>query len=143
MADKDFMELAIKEAKKSKEAMGCGVVITKNGEVISRAYNTQRSSHDATAHAEINAIRKACKKLRSKNIEGATIYCTCEPCIMCLSAISYSRINKIFYGLSMKETYSMDRIIDIDLDTFLSKTPFKQKVIRGFMKDECRILLKE
>ena len=62
--DKDYMKLAIREVKKPNEFVGCGVVI-KDNKIISKAYNTQRDSFDATAHAEINATRKACKMLKS------------------------------------------------------------------------------
>ena len=88
------MRLAIQEAKKSSEKTKCGAVIVKDGKVVAKCHNSQRIDNDATAHAEINAIRAAGKKLNNKNIDACIIYCTCEPCSMCLSAIIISKISK-------------------------------------------------
>ena len=139
--EKDYMRLAIKAAKKSTEEVGCGVVIVKDGVVIAKSYNTQRKTHNAGAHAEMNAIRLAGKKISNKNLQGATAYCTREPCIMCLSALSYAKVSKVVFGLTMKETYSPDRIINIEVEEFLEKSPHKLEVVAGFLKDECKILL--
>lgn len=116
-------------------------MIAKDGEVISQAYNTQRHSNDASAHAEINAIRLAGKKMGSKNLEGCTIYCTCEPCIMCLSAIAFAKIPRLVYGLSLREVSEKSRLVDIELDTFLAKALYKIEIVRDFMKEECRRIL--
>ena len=75
-----------------------GAVITKNGEIVATGVNKVTSKNDPTAHAEIVAIRKACEKLNSFQLEGCTIYTSCEPCPMCLAAIYWTHINKIFYG---------------------------------------------
>lgn len=139
--DEYFMRLAIKEALKSKESVGCGVVIVKYGRVFSKSFNKQRVLNDATAHAEINAIRIAGKKISNKNLEGCTIYCTCEPCMMCLSAIVFSKISKLVYGTSMKKTFPNNLPINIDIDYFLSKIDVELEVSKGFMKDDCKKLL--
>lgn len=97
------MLAAIAEAKKSKEPIKCGAVIVKNGKIIAKAHNTQRKTKDASAHAEINVIRKAGRKTGSKYLEGFVIYCTCEPCVMCLSTIIFAKINKLVYGLSLRD----------------------------------------
>jgi len=131
-----FMRLAIEEAKKSKEKLACGVVIVKNGEILARAHNTQRETYDASAHAEINAIRIAGKNLGSKYLEGCTIYCTCEPCIMCLSAIAFSKIKEIVFGVSLKNV-SSNNLTNFDIDTFLLNAPYEIEVIKNFMEDEC------
>ena len=133
------MKLAIKEAEKSKEPLKCGVVIVKDGEVVSKAFNTQRTDNNATAHAEVNAITLAGKQLRYKNLEGCVVYGTCEPCTMCLSAMIFARIDKLAYGLSLREVSS--EIIDIDIDTFLNKSPYRFEVVKNYMEDECRKLL--
>lgn len=132
------MRLAIQEAKKSKEDIGCGVVIVKDNSVIAKAFNTQRETCNATAHAEINALQQAGQVLRSKTLEKCTAYCTCEPCIMCLSAFSYAKIKKIVYGLSMKESYPVSRIIDVDSSLFLEKSPHKIEIVPSFLVEECR-----
>jgi tRNA(Arg) A34 adenosine deaminase TadA len=136
-----FMKLAIEEAKKSSEGMVCGAVIVKDGEVLAKAHNTQRASFDASAHAEINAIREAGKKLKNKYLEGCTIYCTCEPCIMCIAAIAFARMERIVYGLTLKKVFPKERLFDFDSDVLLSRSPKKIEVIKNFMEDECSQLL--
>lgn len=131
------MKLAIKEAKKSSELLKCGCVIVKENKVISKSHNSQRTLKDASAHAEINAIRKAGKKLGNKNLNNCTIYSTCEPCIMCLSAIAFAKIEKLIYGVSLRDVTPKEKRIDIDIDTFLAKSPHKIEVIKDFMKEEC------
>ena len=74
-----------------------GAVITSRGKVIGRGHNTVLFSHDPTAHAEVNAIRTACKHLRSHQLGGAVIYSNFEPCPMCLAAIYWSGIRTLFY----------------------------------------------
>ena len=90
------IELSINSAKKDGGPFGC--VITKNGTIISEGSNRVTSSNDPTAHAEIVAIREACKKLNTFNLSGCDLYSSCEPCPMCLSAIYWSHIDNIFYA---------------------------------------------
>lgn len=132
------MNLAIQEAQKSHEPLKCGVVIVKNNQVIACSYNSQREDNNATAHAEIKAIAAAGKKLGSKNLEGCTIYGTCEPCTMCLSAMVFAKIEKLVYGISLKDV-SLNPI-NISIDEFLSKSPNKFEVIKNFMVKECQTL---
>ncbi|MBE9511752.1 MAG: nucleoside deaminase [Bacteroidetes bacterium] len=75
-----------------------GAVITRNGEIISKSVNRVTKDNDPTAHAEILAIREAAKKLETFDLSGCIIYCSCEPCPMCLGAIYWARINKIYYA---------------------------------------------
>lgn len=139
--DEYFMRLAIEEAKNSSESIRCGCVIVLGNEVIAKAHSSQRSLNDASAHAEINALRLAGKKLGNKNIEEGVMYCTCEPCIMCISAMAFAKIKKLLYGLILKEAFPKERIIDIDIDTLLTKSAHKIQVVKNFMRDECRQLL--
>lgn len=101
MNKKDYILKAISLAKENVEkGIGgpFGAVIVKDDKVIAMATNTVTSSNDSTAHAEINAIRKACKELNTFNLEGCEIFSSCEPCPMCLSAIYWARIDKIYYA---------------------------------------------
>ena len=75
-----------------------GAVIVKNGKILSEAHNTVVESCDATAHAEINAIRKASKKLQTHDLEGCILYTSAEPCPMCLSAIIWANIKEVYYA---------------------------------------------
>jgi guanine deaminase len=75
-----------------------GAVIVKNNQIISEGFNTVTLNNDPTSHAEIVAIRKACEELSNFSLEGCDLYTTCEPCPMCLSAIYWARISKIYYA---------------------------------------------
>lgn len=75
-----------------------GAVIARDGKIIAAASNKVTSANDPTAHAEINAIRLACKNLNTFSLEGCEIYTSCEPCPMCLSAVHWARIEKIYYA---------------------------------------------
>jgi len=75
-----------------------GAVVVKGGKIISSAHNEVLKTKDSTAHAEVNAIRKACKELDSFDLSGCELYTTCEPCPMCLGAIFWARISKVYYG---------------------------------------------
>ena len=101
-----YMQLAIDLAKENvKKGFGgpFGAVIVKDGEVIAQAANSVTSTNDPTAHAEVNAIRQACKKLNTFNLSGCEIYASCEPCPMCLSAIYWARIDKVYVAATKKD----------------------------------------
>ncbi len=131
MTDEELMRVAIEEAKKSQEPLKCGVVIAKDGKIISQAYNSQREDHNATAHAEIKAIALAGERLGNKNLDGCIVYGTCEPCLMCLTAMSFAKIKRLVYGVSLKEASPTS--IDISVDEFLSKSPNKFEVVKNFL----------
>jgi guanine deaminase len=99
--NKEFMQLAIDTALdniKNNEGGPFGAVIAKDGVLIAKSPNTVTTSNDPTAHAEINAIRLACKELKTFDLSGCEIYSSCEPCPMCLSAIYWARISKVYYA---------------------------------------------
>ncbi|HEO99118.1 MAG TPA: nucleoside deaminase [Epsilonproteobacteria bacterium] len=96
----EFMRLAVEEAKKglhNDEGGPFGAVIVKEGKVIATAHNEVIKTNDPTAHAEINAIRKATQKLGNFDLSGCEIYATCMPCPMCLGALQWANIDKIYY----------------------------------------------
>lgn len=98
---KEFMREAIRlslENVKNGNGGPFGAVIVMNGKIIAEGYNQVTSQNDPTAHAEIVAIRRACDTLDTFHLTGAEIYCSCEPCPMCLAAIHWARIEKIYYA---------------------------------------------
>ena len=97
--DEYFMQEALKEANKAylKDEVPVGCVIVKDNKVIARGHNLRETTFDPTAHAEIVAIRKATKKLKSWRLEDCDIYVTIEPCSMCAGTILWSRIKTIYY----------------------------------------------
>lgn len=99
--DKSYLREAIKLSREhmQKGAGGpFGAVIVKDGRIIGRGWNRVTSTQDPTAHAEVVAIREACKSLNDFSLKGSVIYTSCEPCPMCLAAIYWARIDKIFYS---------------------------------------------
>ena len=106
-----YMEEAIKEAEvgtKNQVGGPFGVVIVdKEGNIIAKEHNQVIKTNDPTAHAEINAIRSACKKLGTKVLKDCIMYSTCEPCPMCLSAIIWSSIKTVYYGSTRKDASSI------------------------------------
>lgn len=100
MNDRDYMALALEEARAA-FAIGevpIGAVIVKDGIVIAKGYNMRESSQQVSDHAELIAIKEACKTLNSWRLDGCTLYCTLEPCAMCSGAIIQSRIDRVVYG---------------------------------------------
>ncbi len=95
-----YMKEAIKLSVENVEKGGgpFGAVIVKDGEIIARGANRVTSSNDPTAHAEVTAIREAAKALNTFNLKGCEIYTSCEPCPMCLAAIYWARIDRIYFG---------------------------------------------
>ena len=85
-----------------------GAVIVKNDKIIAEGSNKVTSTNDPTAHGEIVAIREACKKLNDFSLKGCELYSTCEPCPMCLSAIYWARIDKIYYANTRKDAQKID-----------------------------------
>jgi tRNA(Arg) A34 adenosine deaminase TadA len=101
-----FMNEAISIAQKgmqTNEGGPFGCVIVKEGKIIGRGNNKVTSSNDPTAHAEIIAIREACKKLNDFQLEGCIIYTSCEPCPMCLGAIYWARPDKVYFGCNKND----------------------------------------
>ena len=101
MERKKFMERAVElSLKGSSEGKGgpFGAVIVKNGEIVGEAYNQVTSTNDPTAHAEVMAIRDACKNLNTFDLTDCEVYTSCEPCPMCLGAIYWSRAVKVYSG---------------------------------------------
>ena len=100
MTDKELMQKAIDISLENIKNGGgpFGAVIAKDGQIIATGANRVTAENDPTSHAEIKAIRNACQYLKTFDLSGCTIYSSCEPCPMCLSAIYWAHIDKIFYG---------------------------------------------
>lgn len=85
-----------------------GAVIVKDGKIIGEGWNKVTSINDPTAHAEVEAIREACKNLKNFDLSGAEIYTSCEPCPMCLSAIYWARLSKIYFANTKKDAAAIN-----------------------------------
>ncbi len=113
MNEKKLM-LALKEAKKAfnDDEIPVGCVIVKNNETIACGYNQRESKNNAILHAEIIAIDKACKKLKSWRLDDCIMYVTLKPCMMCMGAIVESRIKKVYYGTenNSEQMYDVEKL---------------------------------
>lgn len=100
MKKEDFMRKAIELSIENVKNGGgpFGAVIVKDGEIVATGVNRVTANHDPTAHAEVSAIRAACQKLGTFDLNGCEIYTSCEPCPMCLGAIYWAHLDKIYYG---------------------------------------------
>ena len=139
---KNYMMLAIEQAKKAKlkDEVPIGAVIVLNGKIIARAHNLMEKTQVSTHHAEIIAIERACKKLKSWRLDGAELYVTVEPCPMCAGAIVNSRIKKVVFGAYEKKSGSAISKYNILTDSGLNH---KTEFIGGVMEDACASLIKE
>ena len=108
--DKEYMREAIRLADESVKNGGgpFGAVIVRNGEIVAGSANSVTRDNDHTAHAEVNTIRQACRKLGTFDLSDCVIYTSCEPCPMCLGAIYWARIKKVFYGNTKKDAADID-----------------------------------
>ena len=129
----NFMLRAIELSIKSVHSMGgpFGCVIVKDDNIIAEGSNEVTTNNDPTAHAEIVTIRKACKILNTFNLEGTQIFTSCEPCPMCLSAIYWSHIDKVYFGNSREDAAKIrfdDKFIydELSLEIKERKIPISQ-----------------
>ena len=135
MEHETFLKLAIEEALmgiKDGEGGPFGAVIVREGEIIGKAHNTVLKSHDPTAHAEVNAIRNACRNLKNHHLSGAVIYTNFEPCPMCLSALYWADIRTIYYCAGRDEAERigfMDRKLYLELTLPLENREMKSSKI--------------
>ena len=138
--NKEFMKLAIKEAKKAyKEGeIPVGAVIVKDGVVIAKGRNSREKENSALGHSEINAIKKACKKLNDWRLDGCELYVTLEPCPMCAGAIINARIKTVVFGAFDAKMGSLDSKINL-----AASFDFKPEIYAGICENECTEILKK
>ncbi len=140
MENEGYMALALRLAEEAgndgEVPVGC-VITDKDGKIIGRGRNRCESAGDATAHAELEAIREASAALGSWRLSECSLYVTLEPCPMCAGAIINSRIKKVFYGAKEERTGSCGSVINL----FMENYPSRPQVVGGVMKDSCREVL--
>ena len=134
----EFMRAAIRlalEKMRRGEGGPFGAVVARRGRIVGRGWNRVTSTNDPTAHAEVTAIREACRRLKTFRLDDCEIYASCEPCPMCLSAIYWARIGKIFYAGARRDAAAIgfdDDLIGRELTRPVSrrKIPMRQ-LLRG------------
>lgn len=135
-----FMKKALDEAKKgyAENEVPIGAVLVYQDKIIARAHNKREQSKDATAHAEILCIKKACKKLGDFRLLDADLYVSLEPCTMCLGAALNARIRTIYIGANTnKDAISCEELVE------RAQLNHKCKIVRGVLNDECSKLVSQ
>lgn len=137
------MRLALEEAERA-YALGeipiGAVILNDAGEVIASGYNLRETEHDATAHAELIAIRRACQVLGRWRLTGMTLYVTIEPCPMCAGAIVMSRISRVVYGGTDAKAGACESLFNITGCPALNHQP---EMRAGVLEDECSAIIKQ
>ncbi|PWL49609.1 MAG: tRNA-specific adenosine deaminase [Clostridiales bacterium] len=136
-----YMEAAFAQAMKARviDEVPVGAVIVYDGKIIARAHNRRESKKNPCAHAELLAILKAAKKLKSWRLSGAELYVTLEPCPMCAGAIINSRIDRVYFGAYDSKAGAFGSLLD--LNTY--GLNHKPEVIGGVLQERCSLILKE
>ena len=137
---KSFMEIAFSEAKLAflKDEVPVGALIAnREGKIFAKTRNKNIELNDPTAHAEILAIRKTCKELKSNKLFGYSIYVTLQPCEMCLHAILNARISRLYYGASDLENISLQKVYN----TISKNKKFNIEIYSGINEKKCSDLL--
>ncbi|MBQ1802707.1 tRNA adenosine(34) deaminase TadA [Lachnobacterium bovis] len=138
--DEKYMAEAIKQAKKAQKIneVPIGCVIVQNEKIIARGYNKRNSKGCVLEHAEISAIKKACKKTGDWRLEDCTMYVTLEPCQMCAGAIVQSRLNKIVIGSMNPKAGCAGSVINL---LQMSQFNHQVEIQKGVLQEECSQLL--
>ena len=131
---KRAIELSLESVNKGGGPFGC--VIVKDEKIVSEGSNRVTSSKDPTAHGEIVAIREACKKLNNFSLSGCELYSTCEPCPMCLSAIYWARIDKIYYANTRTDAKKIDFDDSLIYSEFQKSIDKRKIPMMQMMRDE-------
>ena len=139
MNDRELMLLAIGQARLAAAELEVpvGAVISRNGEVVSVGRNRRETGKNALAHAEIEAIDLACKKLGGWRLWECELFVTLEPCPMCAGAIVNARIPRVYYGARDETMGACGGVLNL----FMERFPFRPALVGGILKDECRAVL--
>ena len=138
--DEKWMKFAIKEANKAnnKGEVPVGAILVKDQKIISRGHNKPISTNDATAHAEIIAMRKASKAQNNYRLVNATLYVTLEPCVMCLGALVHARVKRIVFGAPDSKTGVCGSCADLSNEAFFNH---RIEILGGILEIECKAIL--
>ncbi len=138
MKKEDFMRKAIELSIENVKNGGgpFGAVIVKDGEIVATGVNRVTANHDPTAHAEVSAIRAACQKLGTFDLSGCEIYTSCEPCPMCLGAIYWAHLDKIYYGNNKTDAARIGFDDSFIYDELALERKDRKKVMEELLPDE-------
>ncbi len=134
-----FMRMAIElSAENVLQSLGgpFGAVVVKDGKVIAKSANKVTASNDPTAHAEVSAIRLACKKLKTFDLSGCVVYTSCEPCPMCLGALYWARVDAVFYGTTKSDAAAINFDDQFIYEELAKKLHERKLPIKQLLRDE-------
>ena len=136
------MRIALAEAQKAalRGEIPIGAIIVKDGEVIASAHNMRETWHDATAHAEIIAVKAACELLGSWRLTGCTLYVTVEPCPMCAGALVMSRIDRLVYGCTDIKAGAAESLFNVVNNPAMNH---QIETVSGVLEEDCRQVMKD
>ena len=138
-ADRQFMKRAIELARAgmdNNDGGPFGCVVVKDGKVVGEGNNRVTSTNDPTAHAEVVAIREACKTLNAFQLDGCSIYTSCEPCPMCLGAIYWARPAQVFYACTREDAAAVGFDDDFIYDEISMPNEDRERVMINLLRDE-------
>lgn len=138
--DKGVMQAAIQVAEKNKTPFGAALAM--GTELFATSANQTKQKYDPTAHAEMEVIRKLSDQVHKTDLSGFTLYTTCEPCPMCMSAIIWSGIRSVVYGCDIPTISIYMNQIDIRAEEIIQKSSVNIELHSGFMVAECEVLLR-
>lgn len=128
MSDQEYLRRAVDLCKASSEPISCACIIVQDDKVIAREFNSQRKDNIAVNHAEVKAVCQANRKIGERKLKGATAYCSCEPCAMCLTALSYARVERIVFYERMMDLCPDDPQSRLDAYEFVKGLNFVPKL---------------
>jgi tRNA(adenine34) deaminase len=141
-ADIQFMRVAIAQAEKARDSheIPVGAIVTRSGDIVGRGFNRTIQDCDPSAHAEVVALREAAQYDKNHRLNGATIYVTLEPCVMCVGAMIQARIERLVFGAYDAKAGAVGSVLDLGDSKELNH---RIEVNGGLLEEECSSMLKK
>lgn len=141
MTDEHFMGAALELARRAwrEGEVPVGAVVVRDGQIVGRGHNRPVSGHDPSAHAEIEALRDAARRLGNYRLPECELFVTIEPCVMCSGAVLHARIRRVIYGAADPKTGACGSVIDLFSETRLNH---HTRIVSGVLAQECGDLLR-
>jgi tRNA(Arg) A34 adenosine deaminase TadA len=143
---KEFMREAIRlSARQMRAGKGgpFGAIVVRKGKIVGRGFNAVTSTNDPTAHAEVMAIRDACRKLKTFKLDDCELYTSCEPCPMCLAAIYWARLRRVYYGNTRKDAAKIGFDDDVIYRELAMPLPKRSLPMKQLLPDEAALAFAE
>jgi tRNA(adenine34) deaminase len=133
--------IALAETALSKGETAVGALLVRDSSIVAEAYESTRARHDPSAHAEVEAIRRACESQQSMDLSGCTLYTTVEPCVLCGYVLRRAGVSRVVYGVVAGQAGGVTSRYSILADTALTGWPPPPDILGGVLSEECRTIL--